>query len=77
MQTYTVLHGDDYQVTQAAADGAFTWKMGNVSAFCRRGGYLADPSKKKGTGSGMSAKCDKRTHVLQQKISLGSPCRCR
>ena len=42
MQTYTVLHGDDYQATPAAADGAFTCKMGNVSVFGRRGGYLAD-----------------------------------
>jgi hypothetical protein len=36
------LHGDDYQVTPAAADGAFTWKMETVSVFGRRGGYLAE-----------------------------------
>ena len=60
--------------------GSGRWRVhmeGTVSVFGRRGGYLADLSKKKGTGSGMSAKCHKRTHVLQQKISLGSPCRCR
>ena len=51
METYTVLHGDDYQVTPAAAVGAFTCKMGNASVFGRRSGYLADLSKKKGTGT--------------------------
>jgi len=33
-----LMHGDDYQVTPAAADGAFTWKMETVSVFGRRGG---------------------------------------
>ena len=51
METYTVLHGDAYQVTPVAADGALTCKIRNVSVFGRRGGYLADLSKKKGSGT--------------------------
>jgi len=51
VETYTVLHGDAYQVTPAAADGALTCKIRNVSVFGRRGGYLADLSKKKGSGT--------------------------
>jgi hypothetical protein len=51
VETCTALHGDDYQVAPAPADGAFTCKMGNASVFGQRSGYLADLSKKKGTGT--------------------------